>query len=140
MLFVLNFKLSFATQGYQPNAIECKEKGTFVCGVCSCNPGFYGKQCECEGNKSDKSISVTDCKPDNQTTELCSGHGTCKCGVCDCDKRPHNPQELFYGTYCECDNFSCKRSSGQVCPKIKGIIESQNKILSSEDKVLMLII
>ncbi|XP_077255158.1 integrin beta-PS isoform X1 [Temnothorax americanus] len=104
-------------RGYQLNAAECKGKGTSVCGVCSCNPGFYGKQCECEGNGNgaDKSISMIDCKPDNQTTEICSGHGTCKCGVCDCDKRPNNPQELFYGKYCECDNFSCKRSGGQVC-------------------------
>ncbi|TGZ54666.1 hypothetical protein DBV15_11981 [Temnothorax longispinosus] len=36
--------------------------------------------------------------------------------VCDCDKQPNYPQELFYGKYCECDNFSCKRcSGGQVC-------------------------
>lgn len=112
--------LNFATQGYQPNAIGCKGKGTSVCGVCSCNSGFYGKQCECEGsNGADKSISMTDCKPDNQTTEICSGHGTCKCGVCDCDKRSNNPQELFYGKYCECDNFSCKRSGGQVHSKLK---------------------
>ncbi|XP_012529707.2 integrin beta-PS isoform X2 [Monomorium pharaonis] len=103
--------------GYQPNAKECKHKGTSACGVCSCNPGFYGKQCECKGSDVgvDKSISMNDCKPDNQTAEICSGHGTCKCGVCDCDKRPNNPLELFYGKYCECDNFSCKRSGGQVC-------------------------
>lgn len=127
-LFVLNFKLLFA-QGYQPNAVECKDRGTSVCGVCSCNPGFYGKQCECEGNNidADKSISTTDCKPDNQTTEICSGHGACKCGVCDCDKRPNNPQELFYGKYCECDNFSCKRSGGQVYLKAKDTTtQSQN--------------
>jgi len=85
-----------------------------MCGICSCNTGFYGKQCECEGNNFDaeKPISITDCKLNNQT-EICSGHGSCKCGVCDCDKRP-NSQELFYGKYCECDNFSCKRSGGQV--------------------------
>ncbi|KAH0953620.1 hypothetical protein HN011_000489 [Eciton burchellii] len=103
--------------GFQPNAAECKGNGTSKCGVCSCNPGFYGKQCECEGNEMDRTnmISMVDCKPDNQTTEICSGHGICKCGVCDCDKRPHNPQEAFYGKYCECDNFSCKRKDGQVC-------------------------
>ncbi|KAM0732640.1 Integrin beta-PS [Formica fusca] len=102
--------------GYRLNAAECKNNGKSVCGVCSCNPGFYGKQCECEGNDIDAgdSISMADCKPDNQTTEICSGHGTCKCDVCDCDKRP-NPHEMFYGKYCECDNFSCKRSGGQVC-------------------------
>ncbi|EZA50855.1 Integrin beta-PS [Ooceraea biroi] len=103
--------------GFRPNATECKESGTSMCGICSCNPGFYGKQCECEGNEmgAGNLISMADCKPDNQTTEICSGRGTCKCGVCDCDKRPHNPQEMFYGKYCECDNFSCKRSGGQLC-------------------------
>jgi hypothetical protein len=61
---------------------------------------------------------MINCKPNNQTAEICSGHGKCECGVCECDARP-NPQELFYGTYCECDNFSCKRSDGQVCLKTK---------------------
>ncbi|KAL6266653.1 hypothetical protein P5V15_003493 [Pogonomyrmex californicus] len=103
--------------GYQPNAAECKGNGISMCGVCSCNSGFHGKQCECEGSEiaADNSISTDGCKPDNQTTEICSGHGVCKCGVCDCDKRPNNPEEVFYGQYCECDNFSCKRSHGQVC-------------------------
>ncbi|EFN88858.1 Integrin beta-PS [Harpegnathos saltator] len=111
-----DLKQLFMKQGYRPNATECKGKGTSVCGVCSCNPDFYGKQCECKVNEihDGNAISTADCKPDNQTDEICSGHGTCKCGVCDCDRRP-NPKETFYGKYCQCDNFSCKRSGGQVC-------------------------
>lgn len=101
--------------GYQPNAIECNASGTSMCGVCSCDSDYYGNYCECQKSQlGTESISMINCKPNNQTAEICSGHGTCKCGVCDCDKRP-NPQELFYGMYCECDNFSCKRSDGQVC-------------------------
>ncbi|XP_020286322.1 integrin beta-PS-like [Pseudomyrmex gracilis] len=100
--------------GYQENAAECKGNGKSACGVCFCNSGFYGKQCECEGTDTDSSISTVDCRPDNNT-EFCSGHGTCKCNVCNCDKRSNNPHEMFYGKYCECDNFSCKRSGGQVC-------------------------
>ncbi|XP_014480334.1 PREDICTED: integrin beta-PS-like isoform X1 [Dinoponera quadriceps] len=103
--------------GYRPNATECKGSGTSVCGVCSCNPDFYGKQCECKVNevRGGNAISTADCKRDNQTDVICSGHGTCKCGVCNCDRRPNNPKELFYGKYCQCDNFSCQRSGGQVC-------------------------
>ncbi|XP_026673834.1 integrin beta-PS-like isoform X2 [Ceratina calcarata] len=102
--------------GYVADSEDCRGNGSLVCGVCSCNYGFYGKQCECEGNEAgaESTAAMADCKPDNETTEICSGHGTCKCGVCDCAKRP-NPQEVFYGKYCECDNFSCKRSGGLVC-------------------------
>lgn len=94
---------------------NCRGNGTLVCGVCSCNEGFYGKQCECEGNEAgaENAAAMADCRPNNETGEICSGHGDCKCGVCDCAKRP-NPQEVFYGKYCECDNFSCKRSEGLV--------------------------
>ncbi|XP_054006047.1 integrin beta-PS-like [Hylaeus anthracinus] len=102
--------------GYEPGSKDCKGNGTMVCGVCSCDAGFYGKQCECKGNEVGvESIdAMAECKPNNETTEICSGRGACKCGMCDCAKRS-NPQEVFYGKYCECDNFSCKRSGGLVC-------------------------
>ncbi|CAL7946615.1 unnamed protein product [Xylocopa violacea] len=102
--------------GYKAASEDCRGNGTLVCGICSCNDGFYGKQCECEGNDvGTESAAVTsECRPNNETTEICSGHGICKCGVCVCRKRP-NPQEVFKGKYCECDNFSCKRSKGLVC-------------------------
>ncbi|XP_015190709.1 PREDICTED: integrin beta-PS-like [Polistes dominula] len=100
------------------NSVKCREKGTLTCGICFCNDGFYGKQCECKGQEFDSSSqNVTeDCKASNTSNEICSGHGACKCGVCNCMKR-ENPQEIFYGKYCECDNFSCKRSGDEVCGK-----------------------
>ncbi|KAI4504441.1 hypothetical protein M0802_000912 [Mischocyttarus mexicanus] len=99
-------------------SVECKEKGTLSCGICFCNDGFYGKQCECGGQEFDSSSqNVTeDCKASNTSNEICSGHGACQCGVCNCAKR-QNPREVFYGKYCECDNFSCKRSGDEVCGK-----------------------
>ncbi|XP_014600603.1 PREDICTED: integrin beta-PS-like [Polistes canadensis] len=100
------------------NSVKCKRRGTLTCGICFCNDGFYGKQCECEGHEfGSSSQNVTeDCKASNTSDEICSGHGACKCGVCNCMKR-ENPQEIFYGKYCECDNFSCKRSGDEVCGK-----------------------
>ncbi|XP_016773439.2 integrin beta-PS [Apis mellifera] len=102
--------------GYTPASENCRGNGTLVCGICSCDDGFYGKQCECEGNdaRAESAAAMSDCRADNETTEICSDHGVCKCGVCECVKRP-NPQEVFYGKYCECDNFSCKRKEGLVC-------------------------
>ncbi|XP_015432904.1 PREDICTED: integrin beta-PS-like [Dufourea novaeangliae] len=102
--------------GYKENSEDCRGNGDMVCGVCSCNAGFYGKHCECEGHDvgADSEAALAECKPNNETAEICSGRGVCKCSMCDCAKRP-NPQEIFYGKYCECDNFSCKRSGGSVC-------------------------
>ncbi|XP_016841340.1 integrin beta-PS [Nasonia vitripennis] len=91
---------------------NCTNNGYLDCGICLCDDGFYGKQCECKGSEIGSS-TLDACKATNDS-DVCSGRGTCKCGVCDCAKRM-NPQEEFYGTYCECDNFSCKRSGGMVC-------------------------
>ncbi|XP_043487353.1 integrin beta-PS-like [Polistes fuscatus] len=103
---------------FELNSVKCSKKGTFACGICFCNDGFYGKQCECKGHEfGSSSQNVTeDCKASSTSDEICSGHGACKCGVCNCMKR-ENPQEIFYGKYCECDNFSCKRSGDEVCGK-----------------------
>ncbi|XP_043285447.1 integrin beta-PS-like [Venturia canescens] len=98
---------------YAINAAQCEKSGDLVCGVCACSGGFYGKRCECKGNEAGDKKNMDDCKPANETL-ICSGHGVCKCGVCDCFERP-NPQEVFFGKYCQCDNFSCKRSGGLVC-------------------------
>ncbi|XP_043256533.1 integrin beta-PS-like isoform X1 [Colletes gigas] len=102
--------------GNEPNSKYCNGHSDLVCGVCSCQDGFYGKQCECKGNDfgARNEIDMAECKPNNETNEICNGRGVCKCGMCDCDKRS-NPQEIFYGKYCECNNFSCKRSDGLIC-------------------------
>ncbi|XP_066589275.1 integrin beta-PS-like [Prorops nasuta] len=96
------------------NATECRGNGRLTCGICRCNEGFYGKHCECKRSMNIVGSSMDECKRHKNSSEVCSGHGVCKCGVCDCLKRP-NPQEVFYGKYCECDNFSCSRSDGKVC-------------------------
>ncbi|XP_043480175.1 integrin beta-PS-like [Leptopilina heterotoma] len=95
-----------------PESSSCKGNGTLICGTCYCNPGFYGKFCECKGNMHDNEPVKDDCSP-NGEEKICSGRGTCKCGVCDCAKRA-NSREFFYGKYCECDNFSCKRNSAKL--------------------------
>ncbi|XP_077569984.1 integrin beta-6 [Stigmatopora nigra] len=92
----------------QPEPDRCaRGRGTFHCGVCACQPGFSGADCECD----EDGAQTGDCSPDNATQE-CSGQGRCYCGKCACDPSPFG---RIYGRYCECDNFSCARFRGELC-------------------------
>ncbi|KAE8742436.1 hypothetical protein FOCC_FOCC011990 [Frankliniella occidentalis] len=101
--------------GYIENAKECSGFGTYKCGVCECDSSHFGRTCECDSDNthSDRD-QAAGCRPDNTTTVDCSGRGSCVCGMCDCETRP-NPEEKIYGSFCECDNFSCDRQGGQLC-------------------------
>lgn len=77
------------------------------------------------------------CRADNTSTVDCSGRGSCVCGKCECNVRSNvdevsgspqgsilgpslfcfmiSPLQEIYGTYCECDNFSCERHEGLLC-------------------------
>jgi hypothetical protein len=39
-----------ANAGYAPNAELCNYVGANACGVCNCNPGHTGLNCECNSN------------------------------------------------------------------------------------------
>eukprot|EP00092_Neocalanus_flemingeri_P016472 GFUD01017825.1.p1 GENE.GFUD01017825.1~~GFUD01017825.1.p1 ORF type:complete len:278 (-),score=51.40 GFUD01017825.1:117-950(-) len=54
------------------------------------------------------------CRPDNNTSTLCSNRGDCICGMCACYPRDSS-EENVSGEYCECDNFSCDRYNGELC-------------------------
>ncbi|XP_049778654.1 integrin beta-PS isoform X1 [Schistocerca cancellata] len=100
---------------YKENAIECSGAGTYMCGICKCDAQHFGRKCECSSESGGKEFEgVNTCRPDNTSTVDCSGRGTCICGVCECDSRP-NPYEVVSGTYCECDNFTCEYSHGEIC-------------------------
>lgn len=96
---------------HQENAPECSRNGTYMCGICECNSMYFGKKCQC---RSSQPLSAgtgipSDCKPTTDASVPdCSEHGTCTCGVCQCT-------ENFYGTYCECDDGSCKLEDGELC-------------------------
>ncbi|KAJ8669062.1 hypothetical protein QAD02_000321 [Eretmocerus hayati] len=101
--------------GFEASSKECNAHGDLSCGICDCNEGFFGKQCECSANdRGQADMDELACRRDNTTTGVCSGRGTCECNMCVCNPRD-DPNELITGQYCECDNFSCDRSHKELC-------------------------
>ncbi|XP_064419483.1 integrin beta-2 [Latimeria chalumnae] len=93
---------------------DCNGGGKIICGICSCNPGFLGQNCECKsGDKTSQQVEAA-CKKDNNTVALCSGLGDCVCGQCVCHTSDE-PGKQIYGTYCECDNKNCELNNGKLC-------------------------
>uniref|UniRef100_A0A3B5KVQ1 Integrin beta n=1 Tax=Xiphophorus couchianus TaxID=32473 RepID=A0A3B5KVQ1_9TELE len=87
---------------------QCTEgQGIYHCGVCVCQPGFLGAQCEC----NDETGFLSNCLATNDS-EICNGQGDCYCGQCVCHPSSYG---RIYGTYCECDNYSCVRFRGELC-------------------------
>nr|CAD7574295.1 unnamed protein product [Timema californicum] len=104
-------QVDFIARIKMSNASECRHRGDLQCGMCQCHAPFMGRTCECEG-EFEGGNSTTGCL--DKDGKECSGLGTCNCNTCNCNIRP-DPKELIFGTLCECDNFSCKRSNDLVC-------------------------
>ncbi|XP_063789154.1 integrin beta-2 isoform X2 [Pseudophryne corroboree] len=91
----------------------CNSNGTTVCGICSCNKGHVGKNCECvTGGKTNQELEQS-CRKDNNSA-VCSGAGECICGQCICHTN-EDPARKTYGTYCQCDNWNCEMFNNQLC-------------------------
>ena len=98
------------------------DKGQVVCGICECDPLYYGNKCECSKSENDLdtgkasgSGNVSSCINPNQEfldgpKAVCSNQGRCNCGQCQC-----NDPSRISGKYCECDNESCDRYLSVVC-------------------------
>ncbi|MGH0157509.1 UNVERIFIED_CONTAM: hypothetical protein FKN15_062443, partial [Acipenser sinensis] len=80
---------------------------------CRCNEGRIGRLCECSTEEVNSDDLDANCRRDNGT-DICSTNGDCICGECVCKKRD-NPNEIYSGKYCECDNFNCDRSNNMIC-------------------------
>lgn len=100
---------------YRDDISVCSGQGVLACGVCLCNPGRFGKNCECSAAGGVSLEQERGCRPLNSTSgPLCSNRGTCICGQCDCNKMD-DPDKVISGPYCECDNFTCDMNKGQMC-------------------------
>ncbi|XP_042527578.1 integrin beta-2 [Dipodomys spectabilis] len=91
----------------------CGGKGSLECGVCRCDAGYIGKNCECQTQGKSSQELEGSCRKDNSSL-VCSGMGDCVCGQCMCHASDEPNKEIF-GRYCECDNVNCERHQGQPC-------------------------
>ncbi|KAK6179931.1 hypothetical protein SNE40_012178 [Patella caerulea] len=90
-------------------APQCSTNGNLVCGQCECDEGYVGRYCFCHEMED----NPESCR-ERPGGAICSNRGSCKCGVCDC--RSRNPDtNLFYGRFCECNDYSCSRFNGRLC-------------------------
>lgn len=98
-------------QSSEPASPFCHHgNGTLECGMCLCDSGRLGSRCECsEGDY--KPTQQDSCSP-NPETPACNGRGVCLCGQCACRSSDFGK---VWGPYCECDDFSCLRSKGELC-------------------------
>lgn len=69
------------------NTEECSYHGIYKCGVCDCDPQYFGRRCECSAQQQSVKASEMSCRPDNTSTVDCSGRGSCVCGQCECNIR-----------------------------------------------------
>lgn len=98
-------------QSSVPASPSCHHgNGTLECGVCLCDPGRLGSRCECSEGEYNPT-QQDKCSP-HPAAPVCSGHGDCVCGQCACRSSDFGK---VWGPYCECDDFSCLRSKGQIC-------------------------
>ncbi|NP_001076305.1 integrin beta-5 precursor [Danio rerio] len=94
----------------KPNSSRCNSAGTYNCGLCRCEPGYLGARCECqEGEVDHQHLSA--CR-EAEGKQVCSGRGECSCNQCLCYESEFGK---IYGTFCECDDFSCARHKGILC-------------------------
>uniref|UniRef100_A0A452VMN0 Integrin beta n=1 Tax=Ursus maritimus TaxID=29073 RepID=A0A452VMN0_URSMA len=92
------------------NIERCSGNGTYVCGLCECNPGHLGTRCECQEGESQSGYQNL-CR-EAEGKPLCSGRGECSCNQCSCFESEFGK---IYGSFCQCDNFSCARNKGVLC-------------------------
>ena len=45
-----------------PNSPNCNGTGTYECGACTCNPGTYGKKCECDSTNVNVEDNEAQCR------------------------------------------------------------------------------
>lgn len=96
--------------GLEPNSARCSGNGTYICGLCECDPSYLGTRCECQEGENQSGYQNL-CR-EAEGKPLCSGRGECSCNQCSCFESEFG---RIYGPFCECDSFSCARNKGVLC-------------------------
>ncbi|KAK2840252.1 hypothetical protein Q5P01_013992 [Channa striata] len=94
----------------QSNSSFCSSIGTYNCGTCHCESGYLGARCECQEGEG-SSMYISACR-EAEGKQICSGRGECSCNQCLCYESEFGK---IYGSFCECDDFSCARHKGILC-------------------------
>ncbi|KAG7471816.1 hypothetical protein MATL_G00102010 [Megalops atlanticus] len=96
-------------QDREEQSSYCSGNGTLSCGLCSCDEGHMGQQCECHQQQDgDTTLTLEALCRQMNSSLVCSGHGSCDCGRCVC--RGH-----YTGHFCHCDPTSCSRHGNMIC-------------------------
>ncbi|XP_053123750.1 integrin beta-5 isoform X1 [Hemicordylus capensis] len=98
------------TKQIEHSSSKCSGNGTYMCGLCDCDPGHVGAKCECEEGESGNMYQNM-CR-EAEGKRVCSGRGECSCNHCVCYESEFGK---IYGLFCECDDFSCARYKGVLC-------------------------
>ncbi|XP_036815126.1 integrin beta-5 isoform X1 [Oncorhynchus mykiss] len=98
------------TDQTQANSTHCSSIGQYTCGICRCDPGYLGARCECQEGEAG-SMYLSACRQ-AEGMQICGGRGECSCNQCLCYESEFGK---IYGTFCECDDFSCARHKGILC-------------------------
>ncbi len=78
-------------QGFLSNAPQCNSHGDLSCGICDCDGGYFGRNCEF--HESVLSVGDDDECRGVAGEEVCNGRGDCFAGRCSCYPRL-NPEEV----------------------------------------------
>ncbi|XP_046737139.1 integrin beta-PS-like [Diprion similis] len=98
----------------ETDASRCGSHGKLDCGVCSYDASFFGKNCQGgtdgDEDEDDAGKLMQGCRASKTSEEVCSNRGICRHGKCCCF------EENIYGSFCQCDDNSCRRSAdGMMC-------------------------
>uniref|UniRef100_K1QAH5 Integrin beta n=1 Tax=Magallana gigas TaxID=29159 RepID=K1QAH5_MAGGI len=85
----------------EPDSEKCSYNGTYECGICNCNPGWIGDQCECD----DRGTAEEACGTSNG---ICNNAGNCTCRKCECF-------DGYSGDKCECNDKNCRSYERMLC-------------------------
>jgi protocadherin alpha len=98
------------------NNEKCKSFGTYECGACTCNDGYYGRHCECDGSTLSSNDQDAACRETNSSLP-CGGRGQCVCGKCECSPVivSGDPSKRYRGKFCQCNDYSCDHYEKMIC-------------------------